>query len=243
MSATRCAPFWAESPRILLDEWHDFFPFHEAARKCTSTALNSLTRFGLYLAAALALLYRDGMYIGIALGIAAVAVAAYYGMKERGSLREGFEQSATLVTPTLLTKPETPKLVGGIEAAGKPVADVIGAMDRTLPTGPNPFMNVLVSEIKDTPHRGPARDATTSDAAREMSDLFQTRVYGDPTDVFQHNQDQRIWSVQPNTSIPNDRDSFQNWLFRVPGRTCKEGNLAACRTGTEGGSVTWLSAN
>ena len=73
-------------------------------------------------------------------------------------------------------------------------------------------------------------------------DEFQTRMYGDPTDVFQHTQDQRVWAVNPITSIPNDQGSFANWLYRVPGRTCKEGNNAACFSGTEGGVVTWLSA-
>jgi hypothetical protein len=164
-------------------------------------------------------------------------------MKQRGSLREGFQ--ATIVTPTLVQGPlpkDAPNLIGGIEVEGKPVADVIGVTDRTLPTGPNPFMNILVNEVKDNPSRGPAKNIDTSEAARELSDVFQTRMYGDPTDVFQHNQNQRTWVVQPNTSIPNDRDSYQNWLYRVPGRTCKEGNNAACRTGTEGGNITWLNA-
>lgn len=239
MSSTRCAPFWAESPSILWTELTDFYPFHEGARVCTSTALNSLTRFGLYLSIVLCLLYRTGAYLGLALGLAAVAVAAYYGMKQRGALREGF--TGTIVTPTFVEN-NTPNLIGGIAAAGKPVADVIGVTDRTQSSAANPFMNVLVNEVKDNPSRGPAKNVDTPAARRELSDLFQTKMYGDPTDVFQHNQNQRTWVAQPSTSIPNDRESFQNWLYRVPGRTCKEGNNAACRTGTEGGSVTWLSA-
>jgi hypothetical protein len=239
MSASQCAPFWAESPSILWTEWNDFYPFHESARICTSTALNSLTRFGIYLSIVLSLLYRSGAYMGLALGLATIAVAAYYGMKQKGSLREGFE--STLVTPTLAVN-KTPNLIGGVAAADKPVADVIGVSERTGPSGTNPFMNALVTEIKDNPTRGPAQDITTPAARRAYSDLFQTNLYGDPTDVFQHNQNQRTWVAQPSTSIPNDRESYQNWLYRVPGRTCKEGNNAACRTGTEGGSVTWLSA-
>lgn len=239
MSAPQCAPFWAESPSILWAEWNDFYPFHEAARTCTSTALNSLTRFGIYLSVVLCLLYRTGAYMGLALGLAAIAVAAYYGMKQKGALREGFE--STVVTPTLAVN-KTPNLIGGIGADDQPVADVIGVESRTGPTDQNPFMNALVTEIKDNPKRGPAENINTPAARRAYSDLFQTKMYGDPTDVFQHNQNQRTWVAQPSTSIPNDRESFQNWLYRVPGRTCKEGNNAACRTGTEGGSVTWLSA-
>ena len=249
----RCPPFWAESPAVIWQDWRDFFPFSDAARACTATALNSLTRFGLYLGLALALLYRSEVYLGLAFGFAAIAVAAYYGMKGQGVLREGFEVGSgapldvpdTVVTPTLMPNPATSatRLVGGAEVADQPVADVIGVESRTLPTGANPFMNVLVNEVLDDPKKGPAVNADTSEMARAFSDVFQTRMYGDPTDVFQHNQDQRVWAVQPNTSIPNDQESFQNWLFRVPGRTCKEGNNAACRSGTEGGTVTWLGAD
>lgn len=242
MSTSRCAPFWAEHPSILFQEAHDFFPFHARARKCTATALNSLTRFGLYLGVLLSVLYRNGMYLGISLGIAAVAVAAYYGMKDKQSLREGFANN--LVSATLFTVPgaKAPNLVGGIDVADKPVADVIGTADRTLPTGPNPFMNVLINEIQDNPNKPPAVNVDTPEMARVMSDEFQTRMYGDPTDVFQHTQNQRTWVVQPWTSIPNDQGSFADWLYRVPGKTCKEGNNAACRTATEGGAVTWLSS-
>jgi hypothetical protein len=240
MSASRCTPFWAESPSILWKEASDFFPFTERAQKCTSTALNSFTRFGLYLGVLLAVLFQNGVYLGICIGIAILAVASYYGMSYKGNLREGF---VDIVVPSIISPMEgSSDLVGGEAAANQPVADVIGRMDRTLPTSPNPFMNVLLEEIKTNPTRGPAINIDTPEAARELSDQFQTRMYGDPTDVFQHNQNQRTWVVQPSTTIPNDRDSFQNWLFRVPGRTCKEGNNAVCQTGTEGGVVTWLSS-
>jgi len=240
MSASQCAPFWAETPKILIDDATDFFPFHERARKCTATALNSLTRFGIYLGIILAILYRSGMYLGISIGIATVAFATYYGMKEKDALRtEGFAN--TIVGPTLFTVPNTPSpnLIGGIDVADKPIADVIGTVDRTLPTGSNPFMNVLINEIKDNPMKPPAIDTLD---AQFTYNTNTTSMYNDPSDVFQKTQNQRTWIVQPSTSIPNDVDSFQNWLYRVPGKTCKEGNNVACRSGTEGGIIPWLNA-
>lgn len=241
MSTRFCDPFWTENPTILYAKYMDFFPFTTESRSCSATALNALTRFGIYLGLLLSVLYQSPAYMGISIGLAVLAISAFYGMKSKGTLREGFKD---IVAPTLITMPgySLPNIVGGSDAAGSPVADVIGTLDRTMPTGQNPFMNVLLNELKDNPTRGPAISVQNSDETRKMSDLFQTRMYGDPTDVFQHNQNQRTWVVQPNTSIPNDQESFQNWLFRTPGRTCKEGNNAACRTATEGGSVTWLSA-
>lgn len=241
MSSPRCAPFWTESPAILWTDAADFFPFHATARHCTSTALNSLTRFGIYLSIVMAVLYATPAYLGLGVGIAVLAVAAYHGMKQSGIVREGF---TTIVGPTLESSDAGAalQLVGGEDVANRVVEDVVGVQDRTLPTGPNPFMNMLVHEIKSTPQKAPAATVDTPEMARTLSDQFQTRMYGDSTDVFQHTQNQRTWYTMPSTSIPNDVESFQNWLFRVPGRTCKEGNNSVCRSGTEGGSVAWLNA-
>jgi hypothetical protein len=235
MSTTFCDPFWTEDVSILSRQYLDFFPFTKKSKSCTSTALNALTRFGIYLGVLLCLLYRTPQYLGVTLGISILAVAAFYGIKTKGTLREGFKD---IVTPTLFTTPgfPAPNIVGGQDADNKVLADVIGSGERTSPTDTNPFMNVLINEIKDNPTRGPAL------TVNNLNDVFQTRMYGDSTDVFQHNQNQRTWVVQPNTSIPNDQESFANWLYRVPGRTCKEGNNAACRTATEGGVVTWITA-
>jgi len=225
MSAVRCAPFWLTNPSILWEEADDFFPFHPLAQKCTSTALNSLTRFGIYLSVVLCILNWNIAYINIAVGIAIVSAAAYFGMKGQGTIREGFASGQKLV----------------IEASGRPVDDVIGVTDRTLPTGPNPFMNLLINEIKDNPTKPPAKNATTPEMSRTFSEQFQANIYNDPDDVFQHTQNQRTWVVQPITSIPNDRESYQNWLYRTPGKTCKEGNNSACVPATNGSPVTWLS--
>jgi hypothetical protein len=45
----------------------------------------------------------------------------------------------------------------------------------------------------------------------------------------------------PSTSIPNDVHSYQNWLYKIPFKTCKEGNSAACVPGTDGGAFPWLN--
>jgi hypothetical protein len=230
-----CPVFWTEDPSILVKQAQDFYPFSEAAKKCSTTALNSLTRFGVYLSIALIILCREFKYGIVAIAFAGIAIAAYYGMKQRGVIREGF-------TELPFSMPGSPAvLVAGIAAADQPVMDVIGDTNRTSPTAANPFMNVLLTEIGDNPGRGAA--VTDKDLPRKWSDSFQTKMYGDPGDVFQHNQNQRIWTPQPSTTIPNDQHSFQNWLYRIPGQTCKEGNNRACTTsGSDGATVPWLSS-
>ena len=169
MNATRCGIFWAENPLILAYGWKDFFPFSDAARRCTATALNSFTRFGIYLGVLLALIYRSSAYLGIALGFAIIAVAAFYGMQSQGKLREGFE---TIVAPSFTPTPGQPRtnLVGGEAAADAVVEDVIGASDRTHPTAANPFMNILVNEVLDNPKKPAAATVDTNAMARQSFD-------------------------------------------------------------------------
>jgi hypothetical protein len=216
-----------------LEEAYDFFPFHETAKKCTTTALNSFTRFGLYLGIILAFLTTKMSYLLLGVGIAIVAAAAYHGMKTQGTLREGFK------SPEEVKRFQEPVMVPPDDVADEVVDDVIGRKERTEPTAANPFMNVLLTEIGDMPQRPPAKNGEF--LKRQFSNEFQDRLYGDPGDVFQKNQNQRTWAVQPITSVPNDQESFQNWLFRTPGRTCKEGNMSECKTATDGGTMTWLN--
>lgn len=235
-----CPVFWTENPRILLQEAVDFFPFHKGAQRCTTTALNSFTRFGLYLGVLLAFLTTDWNYLLLGVGIAIIAAAAYHGMKSKGNLREGFSPvGSQSSTPLDLGKFPEDGLVAGSDAADEYVDDIIGTKARTQPTAANPFMNVLLTEIGDNPMRPPAENGEF--LKRQFSGVFQG-IQGDPGDVFHKNQSQRTWAVQPITSIPNDQGSFQNWLYRTPGRTCKEGNARACRAATEGGALTWLNA-
>jgi len=105
----------------------------------------------------------------------------------------------------------------------------------------NPFNNVLVSELAYAPTRQEAPDITTPEAKIALDDFFRVQWYSDPTDVFGKSQSQREFVSQPSTTIPNDQRSYQDWLYKIPGKTCKEGNGAACYGGTNGGAMPWLN--
>lgn len=107
----------------------------------------------------------------------------------------------------------------------------------------NPFNNVLIPEIKYAPTRSAAPDLTKSDAKIALDDYFRVQWYSDPTDVFGKNQSQREFVTMPSTTIPNDQKSYQEWLYKIPGKTCKEGNPDACYGGTNGAPIPWLNSN
>ena len=111
----------------------------------------------------------------------------------------------------------------------------------TRPTAANPFMNVLLDEITYNPTRPAADFATDPNNAAVLDDFFRVQWTSDPTDVFGKSQGQREFYTMPSTSIPNDQESYQNWLYLIPGKTCKEGGRDACYPGTNGAVVPWLS--
>lgn len=116
-----------------------------------------------------------------------------------------------------------------------------GVVATTRPKPTNPFMNVLLDEIKYNPTRPAAAPVDGKDVQDSLDDFFRVQWTSDPTDVFGKSQSQREFYTMPSTSIPNDQESYQNWLYLIPGKTCKEGNRDACVPGTNGGAVPWLS--
>ena len=122
--------------------------------------------------------------------------------------------------------------------------DVIGEK-VTYPNAKNPFMNVLVDQIKYNPTRPSAATVFDPSVSIQLEDFFKTQFINDPTDVFNKTQGQRQFYTMPSTTVPNDQESYQNWLYKIPGKTCKEGNRLACSssTGSSGGLIPWLSDN
>jgi hypothetical protein len=114
---------------------------------------------------------------------------------------------------------------------------------NTPPSARNPFMNVLIDEYKYKPKRAKALSVLDPSVKITLDDFFRTEFARDPTDVFGRNQSQREFITMPSTSIPNDQESYQNWLYKIPGKTCKEGGREACLPGTDGSAIPWLNVD
>jgi len=111
----------------------------------------------------------------------------------------------------------------------------------TLPSAKNPFMNVLIDQLKYNVTRPMAVTIFDPSVKVTLDDFFRTEFYSDPTDVFGKTQGQRQFVSMPSTTIPNDVDSYQKWLYKIPGKTCKEGGREACLPGTDGGALPWMN--
>jgi hypothetical protein len=227
-----CETLWIQDPTALLGT------NLLVSDICESNNLNAFTRAFL-LTVGLAALVTPLTGIGGA-GILLVILIMLYSRWLFGKVipgqrtlevapkREGFEGSS--IRP------------GAVEPDAFPrVMTSPGATIVTRPTARNPFMNVLLDEIKYNPTRPPAENVSDPNAITTLSDFFRVQWNSDPTDVFGRSQSQRQFYTTPSTSIPNDQASYQNWLYLIPGKTCKEGGRDACVPGTNGAVVPWLS--
>ena len=89
-------------------------------------------------------------------------------------------------------------------------------------TPSNPFGNVLPTDYVADPARGAAcMDRNTQD------NNWSQGLFRNVNDVWDRNNGQLTFNTQPSTTIPNDRDAFQKWLYQIP-YVCKDGDMEAC---------------
>tara|TARA_B110000285_G_scaffold176929_1_gene198750 strand:- start:1652 stop:2290 length:639 start_codon:yes stop_codon:yes gene_type:complete len=101
-----------------------------------------------------------------------------------------------------------------------------------IPTDENPFMNAL--HTTNSPNLKSCSSYNNKGVQRDIDNKFNTDLYRDANDIFGKNNSQRQFYTVPGGSIPNDQESFTNWLYKTP-KTCKEGNGTQCFSNVEGG--------
>ena len=237
-----CTPGFWEDPSILLtDSWLAQWKRRNTGRPpCFTERINALTRTAisvLIVASLLSFFNHDvvtTMTYSIFLGLV-ITLPDIIDMLKASYIQEEFTGSVRLDEPAP-TAGKTP-----------PVGNLDDSYDdgqlQTLPSPRNPFMNVLVDEIKYNPKRSEAKSIEDPVVKSTLDDYFRVNWYSDPTDVFGKTQNQRAFITMPSTTIPNDRESYQNWLYKIPGKTCKEGGRNACVGGTEGAVLPWLNTS
>jgi hypothetical protein len=87
------------------------------------------------------------------------------------------------------------------------------------PTKDNPFMNVSPIDYADFPNRPKA--CSIQDSSADTARLFEQGLHREEDDVYNKSASDRQYFTMPFTTIPNDRGSFTDWLYKT-GPTFKE---------------------
>jgi hypothetical protein len=239
-----CDPYFYQDPRFLFRaSWLDRY-MNRRRGVCSSELVNEIVFVYIFsiLSGAAAAVATGLDSAPLIAGMAATLYLIPTFLKL--SSIDGFRQAAAAgaeldVSPKVVSTAYSGASVGKSASATEGF-EVKPVMEPTRPSsrGANPFDNVLISDYKYAPKR-PA--ASLNPDGSELDSFFRVNWYNDPTDVFGKTQSQRMFVTQPSTTIPNDQDSYQNWLYKIPGKTCKEGNPKACYGGTNGGILPWLN--
>lgn len=105
---------------------------------------------------------------------------------------------------------------------GKTLESFIGKVAKTIkkaemmPSAANPFMNPLLTEIQDDPHRPDAAPTSRSDVKQDIYKAFQktSDLYMDTTDLFDQAKAMVTFHTLQSATIPNDQDGFLKWLSK-----------------------------
>ena len=229
---TLCDPYaWQDPVGFIRNGWEKSFQCAQERAPCVSELVNQILFIYIFaiLSGCIVAMFLD-YWLAVPI---AILFSSFYLIPAFRNL----QSTMKFGNPTL-SSIEQFEDVTGIQA---PAPDEAGPF--TMPTARNPFMNVLIDEIKYNPTRPPAAPINNPVIEGTLDDVFRVQFTSDPTDVFGKTQSQRQFVAMPYTTVPNDQGSFADWLYRIPGKTCKEGGREACLPGTDGSPVTWLNAD
>jgi hypothetical protein len=231
MKVTLCEPYFFEDPTVLV-RTNPMLPGECASELVNQIVFLYIIAFVLGFATSVFMKSQHTylIFLGIATAFVLPRIYTLVTIQKVHTVKEGFQ-----------SRPATDSLkaAGTVDVIGKDIAPA----KYTAPIANNPFMNVLVDEIKYNPTKPEAVSVSGVEVATGLDEFFRTEFNRDPTDVFGRSQSQRQFITMPATTIPNDQGSYQNWLYKIPGKTCKEGGRDACLPGTDGGVMPWMNVD
>lgn len=95
------------------------------------------------------------------------------------------------------------------------------------PSDENPFMNPNIIDYNNINNNIKSCPYDNKDIKKNIDIYFKEDLYKDVNDIFENNFSKRQFYTIPSTTIPNDRKSFENWLYYRE-KSCKENNGFQC---------------
>jgi hypothetical protein len=95
------------------------------------------------------------------------------------------------------------------------------------PSLENPFMNPSIIDYFNKNNNIKACDYDNKMIEENVNNYFKSNVYKDVNDIYERNFSERQFYTVPASTIPNDRKSYEQWLYHRD-KTCKENNGIQC---------------
>lgn len=101
----------------------------------------------------------------------------------------------------------------------------------TQPTKENPLMNVMLTDYVDNPEKKMAAPSYNPAVEKEINEKFKEnmnpKLFRDLGDEIEFEHSMRNFYTMPNTTIPNDQETFLKFCYGNPA-SCRDGDYQQC---------------
>jgi hypothetical protein len=182
---------WFKDPSVLFSPttWNRFVPTKDMT---TAEALNSVVRFTTYFSILLFVATGIQTYV-LTIPIVMVFTIFLFTVFPDGATIESFVNKAKQT----------------VQSGGS-------SKKYTMPTESNPFMNPILTDIKDNPNRADSAPITRRDVKKAVYENFQktSDMYMDTTDLFDQTQAMRTFHTIQAGEIPSNQEGFLKFLAK-----------------------------
>ena len=214
------SPVWFKDPTILLrnDKIKDVWPNKNMTPE---EKLNAITRLVIFMVLiGFIITFRFNVLI---IGLVTLGLVNLLYFLQKSKNKENFSNNLPGVYP-ILSSPEVYNM---------------NKDNYVKPSSQNPLMNVTLPEIVYEPERKQAAPSFIPEVEKEINDSvkefvedtfkdkdIKKKLFTDLGDEFEFNRSMLQYNSMPNTQVPNDRKSYQEYLYGNM-ISAKEGNPLA----------------
>ena len=213
---------WLNNQTILLkhDNLKDIWPLEKMT---SDEKVNAITRLVIVLTILGYLITGSSKIFYLGLATLAIIIILYYSQNSYISKKEKFSNRLSGVYPALTN----------------PIEYQIHKNEYDKPSKNNPLMNVLIPQIYYEPDKKPAAPAFNKEVEEKINNSVKEfvidnfddkeigkKLFSDLGDEIDFNRSMLPFNATAGSTIPNDRDAFQEYLYgdMISG---KEGNTFA----------------
>lgn len=153
-----------------------------------------------------------------------IFLLTFFGFLITGSVKIIVSALVTLVVLVIIHNTEKKKEINNKkkEGMGNMISKVISKENYTLPSDNNPLMNVLPTDFTNNPNRNRAAPSYEKNIDKQILNkaekIFKKSVpnkklFQDLGENLTFQQSMRNFYTNPNTTIPNDQQSFMNFCY------------------------------
>lgn len=217
-------PFWYNQPSILLDKKYisQLWPINTMTNE---EKLNSISKIVAILTVIGVIVTRKISFLVVGVVTLAIIVYSYFSVKQK--LTQDIINKEPFSNKTGKTKTKANTKIKNNTSPEVQSLDTILQNDFHPTTKKNPFGNVLITDITDSPNRASAAPAFNPDVSDDINARVKQQtqmlnptiintskqIYGDLKDNYDLDNSMMRFYATANTRVANDQGAYSQYLY------------------------------